>query len=58
MASFNVSILFKTPPRIYPPRWTVVQKDEMKQHLPIFAQKYPEIINEMDIKKMLDKYFS
>ena len=44
--------------RIYPPRWTVVQKDEMKQHLPIFAQKYPEIFNEMDIKKMLDKYFS
>ncbi|MEG1399466.1 MAG: hypothetical protein RSC45_06860 [Acinetobacter sp.] len=44
--------------RIYPPRWTVVQKDEMKQHLPIFAQKYPEILNEMDIKKMLDKYFS
>lgn len=44
--------------RIYSPRWTVVQKDEMKQHLPIFAQKYPEIFNEMDIKKMLDKYFS
>ena len=44
--------------RIYPPRWTVVQKDEMKQHLPIFAKKYPEILNEMDIKKMLDKYFS
>ncbi|RLZ11352.1 hypothetical protein EAH57_02525 [Acinetobacter sp. 2JN-4] len=42
----------------YPPRWTVGQKGEMKQHLPLFVQKYPEIFEEMGVKKVLEKYLS
>jgi hypothetical protein len=44
--------------KTYPPSWTAVQKDEMKQHLPNFEQKYPEIFNVMDVKRVLEKYFS
>lgn len=44
--------------KTYPPSWTAVQKDEMKQHLPNFEQKYPEIFNVMDLKRVLEKYFS
>ncbi len=44
--------------KTYPPRWTVGQKVEMKQHLPIFVQKYPEIFEEKGVKKVLEKYLS
>ncbi|MFM6905279.1 MAG: hypothetical protein ACKOUU_04345 [Acinetobacter tjernbergiae] len=44
--------------KTYPPSWTAVQKDEMKQHLPNFEQKYPEIFNVIDVKRVLEKYFS
>ncbi|MCU4580096.1 hypothetical protein KTJ32_03645 [Acinetobacter gyllenbergii] len=39
---------------IYPPRWTIPQKNEMKQHLPAFTQKYPEIFEDVGVKKILE----
>ena len=38
---------------IYPPRWTVIQKDQMKQQLPVFIKQYSEIFEDVGVKKIL-----
>lgn len=38
---------------IYPPRWTVIQKDQMKQQLPVFMKQYSEIFEDVGVKKIL-----
>ena len=38
---------------IYPPQWTVIQKDQMKQQLPVFIKQYSEIFEDVGVKKIL-----
>ena len=38
----------------YPPRWTVLQKNEVKQHLPTFMKQYPEIFEDIGVRKILE----
>ena len=38
---------------IYTPRWTVIQKDQMKLQLPVFMKQYSEIFEDVGVKKIL-----
>lgn len=43
---------------IYPPRWTVLQKNEMKQHLPAFIKQYPEVFEDIGVKRILENIYN